>query len=239
MYLDDTKVQLLLEKHRDAIGVSNLECVETIFSGILFIVSNVLAEYNVNHYIEILIRLVCFLVGLTLIGRGVYLIMKNLKNKYCHIDLYKDLQELDQITHPFSIIAIMDTFNAYPNRFLLYHDERWNCDFFFNYRTKDCGNSQNIIEHLSRDLHIDSSKISLDFKTVHVYEKFSESDQEKKLYEHRLYCATISEFTNLLMQDRFEIDGKYCKWVSIANMEKDEHIRKKNMDVVELVKEYI
>lgn len=237
LYIDDTKVELLLEKHKNSIGVSSFEWFETIFSGIFFIASNVFADYNTKY--SLAIKTACIIIGLILVVRGVYLVVDIIKNKYTHTDLYNDLKNLDQVTHPFSIVAIMDTFSEYPNRFLLYYDTRWDCDFFFSYKTQEHNNSQNIISRLSRELHIDPSYITVDFKTSRIQSKFSESDKVDKIYEHKLYCAHIESFEDRLKQDCFDVDGKHYRWMTIEDMEHDANIQKKNLDVVALVKEFV
>lgn len=237
MYIDDTEAKLLLETNRDEIGHSKREGLEMILSGVMFIISYVFADYNIKHVPDNVIKTICAITGLYFVVRGGYLLMKNMKSNYNHHDLYNDLKKLDKITHPFSIVAIRDTFNKFPNRFLLYYDERWDCDFFFSFRTVD-NNSENIIKKLSSELQLDERYIKVDYKTQKIQSKFSESDKIQKTYEHKLYCADISHFNNLLKQNSFEINGKKFKWMTIEQMEQDENIKKKNLDVVDLVKVY-
>ena len=238
MYIDDTEAKLLLETNRDNIGCSNRENIEMLISGIMFIVSNVFADYNIKHIPDIAIKIICAIVGGYSVLRGGYLLMNNIKSNYNHHDLYNDLKKLDKITHPFSIVAIKDTFNKYPNRFLLYYDARWDCDFFFSFRTVDNNNTENIIKKLSAELQLDEQYIKVDYKTQEIQSKFSESDKIQKTYEHKLYCAEISHFSKQHKQDSFEINGKKFKWMTIEQMEQDENIKKKNLDVVDLVKIY-
>ena len=40
-------------------------------------------------------------------------------------------------------------------------------------------------------------------------------------------------------KDNFEISGRHYYWMTIDEMEKDDNIKKKNLDVVDFVKEYI
>lgn len=237
MYIDDTEAKLLLETNRDNIGCSNRENIEMLISGIMFIVSNVFADYNIKHIPDIAIKIICAIVGGYSVLRGGYLLMKNIKSNYNHHDLYNDLKNLDKITHPFSIVVVKDTFNRYPNRFLLYYDERWQCDFFFSFRTVD-NNTENIIKKLSNELQVEEQYISVDYKTQKIQSKFSESDKIIKTYEHKLYFADITLFSDLLKQNTFEINGKKFKWMTIEQMEQDENIKKKNLDVVDLVKIY-
>ena len=49
--------------------------------------------------------------------------------------LYDEMVANNEMEHPFSIVAIKDTFREFPNKYLLYYDNRWNCWFFFNFKT--------------------------------------------------------------------------------------------------------
>ncbi len=52
---------------------------------------------------------------------------------YNHKKLGNEIVDLDQTAHHHSIVAIKDTFQKYPNRYLVYEDKTWNCRFFLNY----------------------------------------------------------------------------------------------------------
>ncbi|MCM1226037.1 MAG: hypothetical protein NC320_01255 [Clostridium sp.] len=151
---------------------------------------------------------------------------------------HKDIKAMDKTIHRFSIIAVRDEFREFPKKFLLYYDERWDCDFFFSFKTVDGDNIREITENLSNELQIEQRYIRLDYKDVRVYSKYSVSDKIYKVYEHKLYFADISHFRDLLKNDYFEINGKKFKWMTIEQMEQDESIKNKNLDVVDFVKTY-
>ena len=163
------------------------------------------------------------------------MIAKSVKDKYSHTELYNDIEKLNSIQHRFSIVAVKDTFNQYPNRFLLYYDERWDCKFFFSYKTVD-NDTDNIITKLSNELKIDRSNIKIDFKTEQIQQKYSVSHNEDRVYDHRVYSAEISKFRRGLTADEFEIDGKKYYWMTIQDMERDLRIKEVNSDVVGLIK---
>ena len=73
------------------------------------------------------------------------------KDKIGHKQLMTDIKDLDEVTHSFSLVAIKNTFEEFPNQFLLYLDSKWDCWFFPNYATKEdeIENRENIIERLS------------------------------------------------------------------------------------------
>ena len=166
--------------------------------------------------------------------------IRSLQTKYGHEMLLRDLELLNEISHPFSIIAIRDSFNQYPNRFLLYYDTRWDCKFFIYCPTKDSesDNEDNIRFRLSSELKIDPALISVRYITEQIYQKYSISDRIYKYYDHKLYLADIP-FTDAIKKSVFKIDGKSFFWMSIAEMEKDPNIKKKNLDVVYMVRDNI
>ncbi len=166
-------------------------------------------------------------------GKGMWSAMKD---KYTPEKLQKEIQSLDMVPHKYSLIAIKDTFNEYPNRFLLYYDKGWGCHFLLNYKTRAAGNDQALKESLSHDLKISAGDISLKKLAVNTYQKFSAEAGLKKNYEHTLYLAEIHHFPEVMTADRFEIGDKSFVWMTIDAMRQDAEIQKKNMDVVEMIR---
>lgn len=237
LYIDETELHLLLVQKRDFIK-NKIEGLDTLFAGLSFTIPILCAKYE--NFFAIpgeVIQTICVMLGLFFVGRGLYLIHNSKKNSYSHETLFKEICDLN--THPFSIVAVKDTFNKHPNRFLLYYEERWKCKFFFSYKTNIDNNEDSIKSRLSNELKIDSSTISLDFKTEKTYDKYSVSDQCMKTYVHKIYLAKISEFPELLKQKEFEIDGIHYYWMTIREMENDSRIKDINMDVVDLIKKTI
>lgn len=144
-------------------------------------------------------------------------------------------------THAFSIVAIRDTFESPSNRFLLYYDARWQCDFFLNYRTQtdEKQNREFIKQCLSEQLNVDAENIQLEYSIEATYRKFSVSDQCEKHYDHRLYQATIENFPEVMKADRFTINGIQYRWATLEDMKNDPDIRAKNAELVKLVEESI
>lgn len=195
-----------------------------------------ISAYQLEH--EILrIALLAYGFGLLLLNLwGVY---KTLHDKYSHEELLKEIQSLDLTPRKYSLIAIKDTFKEYPNRFLLYYDNGWGCPFLLNYKTRSSSNGEAIREALSHELKIDSKNIRLEKLARQTYQKFSSEDGVEKNYEHSLYLAEIQDFSEVLQQDSFSIDGKYFMWMSIEDMKRDARIQEKNLDVVSLLRENI
>ena len=241
LLIDSESLELLLTKKKDKIGHNSIDGIDTLFSGITFFISAMLADYsNAGENFGLLIKIVSLMLGILFSVRGVYMMIRSAQRKYGYEALHKDIKGLNQNTHPFSIIAIKDTFNEYPNRFLLYYDERWDCKLFINYRTKpsDEENEINIRERLSHELKIAPSKIVVTKRCERIQRKFSFSDQIEKCYEHTIYQVSIP-FSDKLRQDKFVIDGKKYYWMTIADMQMDTSIQNKNLDVVGYVNEII
>ncbi len=238
LLINKTDLKLLLEKKRDCIGRGN-QGIDVLFAGLSFGLSIFCAEFHGIAYISgDTIRTVSILLAIGFCIRGIYMIIKDSKDKYGHNKLYDDIESLNQIQHNFSIVAVKDTFNKYSNRYLLYYDEGWDCKFFFSYKTVD-NDEDNIKSRLSRELNIKENTISMQFKTETIQKKYSVKHKEERTYDHRLYYATISKYSDHIMEDEFEIDGKKFFWMTIQDMERDERIREVNSDVVSLIKDTI
>ncbi len=160
------------------------------------------------------------------------------RDKYNREMLMNDIRELNLIQHNHSLIAIRDTFEK-ENRFLVYYDERWDCKLFLNYKTVDQNNEDVIIDRISADLDVDKRKVSCNYVTSRVQEKYSVSHQENRIYNHRLYEVTLSKYSEKMKKDSFVVNGKRYYWMSVTEMEKDENIMEKNREVVDFVKEKI
>lgn len=236
--IDEGKLRLILEKHSSEIGkkadFSNAVAAAT------FTVSCCIATYE-NWWILpgwLIKASIVTIASLWLIW-SVLMTCINKKSNFDHEVLFEEIKEQNEIKHPFSLVSIKDTFNDYPNKYLLYYDKRWRCWFFFNYKTIDDeeNNIQNMKSKLSFALKIGESNISISYKTEKLHSKFSVSDNEMKVYEHKLYEGVISNPTDDVIKTKFDIDGVQYKWMTIAEMEADPVIQKKNADVVEFVKQ--
>ena len=152
-----------------------------------------------------------------------------------------EIKNQNQITHPFSIVAIKDEFQEYPGRFLVYYDNRWKCRLFLNYHTQEnlSKNEPKLKEQLSRDLHVDIANIQISYKNKVIHKKYSHSDQCEKWYEHSIYQAHISHFPASEQSNSFEVNGRQYYWMSLAEMERDSAIMEKNSDVVSFIKQMI
>lgn len=239
MLLDKIKLRLLLEKRRDHIK-NKVEGIDILITALIYVVSLLCCEFKtVLGLDKMVIQTLAWVLAFAIIVYGVYKMIKSLKNRYNHEMLFGEIENLDEVLHKFSIVAIKDSFEKYANRFLLYYDDNWKCWFFFSFHTADYQNEESVIHRLSNKLKIDAKAISLAYVSDRIQPKFSEKDQVNKVYYHTLYVGTISKFSDVLKQKEFELDGIRYRWFTIEEMESDEVIMNKNKDVVSFVKEKI
>ena len=122
-------------------------------------------------------------------------------------------------------------------KYLVYYDERWDCKLFLNYKTVDRADEESVINKVSADLNVDKSQINCRYISSKVQEKYSESHQENRIYNHRLYEIKIQVFPEDEQKENFVVNGRHYYWMSISEMERDPNIVKKNLDVIDFVKE--
>jgi hypothetical protein len=239
LLIDNLKLKLLLEKRREYVG-NKLDGLDTFLAGLFFLLSLLCSEYhNIGMIDGLVIKTLAFVIGTSATIYGFVKIISSHTKKYNHEILYSDIENLNEITHPFSIVAVKDTFNQFPNRFLLYYDKTWECWFFFSFKTSDVSDEDNIKIRLSNLLHIESKFITTQYISARIQPKHSLRDNIDKVYLHRLYRADVTSFPELCKEDSFEIDGVKFRWMSIPDMEDDVRIMEVNKDVVSMVKDKI
>lgn len=235
--LTEDRLQLILERHKNQIRRPGH--LSDIITGLTFSISTLAATYGDfwifrGEHVKIIILTVAVL----LTTWGVLMEISNQSKKFNSDKLFEELKANNEIEHPFSIVAIKDTFREYPNKYLLYYDNRWNCWFFLNFKTKEDSdlNASNIKKGISSKLKIDTNEIELNYIDEEMHHKHSESHDEDRWYHHKLYSCEFASFREELEKDDFTIDGVKYKWMTIAEMEKNPSIKQHNMDVVQFVK---
>lgn len=237
IYLDAEDLHKLLKSRTDKIGRNAKSGIADIFAGLVCVIPNIFSHYsNLGDIPGWVCNILLVSFGIGFIMYGTHSFIE--KDRYTYRNLQEEILGLDANDHPFSIVAVKDSFNEHPNRFLLYHDIRWGCDFFFSYKTRasEAEDVDNIRTSLSNSLKVDKAAISVQYATEEIHTKFSVSDKYTKTYRHKLYSASISHFPESEMQDSFSIDGTDYKWMSLNEMMKDPVISEINMDVVTMVK---
>ena len=204
-----------------------------------FLLSVILATYEDFFGIPgIVLKTLFVILGLFFTGKSIVDIISSKKNNYTYEDLLSDINKLNEIAHNHSIVLIKESFQRFPNRFLVYEDKRWGCKLFLNYK-ENPNNEEFIKNHLSGDLKIELDDINLSYLGQRIHEKYSESAKEEKVYCHKFYIANINQFPDKITKDSFEIDGKKYRWMTITELEMDEEVQKKNRDILEFVKELV
>ena len=151
----------------------------------------------------------------------------------------KEIEDLDMIQHNHSFVIIKESFNDNMKRFLLYYDEKWDCKLFLNYKTQERGDEAAIIANVVKELKLNQKEVKCRYITSKLQEKYSVSHRENRIYNHRLYELQVNRFSEQEMEKDFVVNGKHYYWMSIEEMEKDDNIRNKNLEVVDFVKEYM
>lgn len=234
LLIDDVKLNLLLTQKKQYIGKAVVW--DSVLSSVSLLISVWLATFRDYFGVPGTALKVFFaIVGVAFTIKAVLDVRKSQKDKYTYEDLLKDINKLNEITHNHSIAVIKDTYNEFSNRYLVYEDKKWDCDFFMNY--KDNANNEEFIKsRLSSELKINKDDITLRYFGSDIREKFSETAKKNKLYNHKFYFAEIASFPEPMKSDTFEIDGKTYKWRCISDMEQDKKIQEKNMDILNVVK---
>lgn len=153
--------------------------------------------------------------------------------------ILKEIEDLDMIQHNHSLVIIKESFNDNMERFLLYYDEKWDCKLFLNYKTQERGDEAAIIANVVKELKLNQKEVKCRYITSKLQEKYSVSHRENRIYNHRLYELQVNRFSEQEMEKDFVVNGKHYYWMSIEEMEKDDNIRNKNLEVVDFVKEYM
>lgn len=140
----------------------------------------------------------------------------------------------------FSLVAIKDTFNEHPNRFLTCYNENWKCWMFPYFKTQDdeIENLSFIQNGIANQLKVDVAEIKATFVAFDCRSKTNPETGICKQYAHRLYSVSV-HIPESAQSDEFVIDSTKYRWMSIAEMCADSEIRIKNLDAVSLVQDNI
>ncbi len=231
--IDKKQLENILLKYQNQIGYTIKDVFDLFVAGIGFIITIAFADMKHNFLWWFLLVL-----GIIYMVLGVKKMEEVVKNRIDQESLLKEINKLDEIEYRHSIIAIKNTFDKYPNKFLTYYDSDWDCDFFINYKTVN--HMEKVIqEKLSNTLRIDPSEISVELKGEAIQRKYSFHCRKDKTYNHSFYLVKISHFNEFEQENRFEIDSKKYKWLSLDEMKNNQNTVKKNLDVINKIDELI
>ena len=82
-------------------------------------------------------------------------------------------------------------------------------------------------------------KVKTDYVAEAIHCKYSVSDKEYKIYNHKLYSYKLRSEPEHMTGNEFVIDGAKYSWMSIEQMENDSEIIRKNSDIVNFVKKKV
>ena len=238
-YLIDVRsLELLLEKRKDYI-TGAVSC-GSIITGASWVITGMTAEF-VDLPIEYgrIIRHAMICLGAIGIIYGIVVALRNKNMFYNHNKLFSEMKELDKTGHRFSIVIIKDTYNSFPNHYLVRYVKDWDCKLFFSFRTQDADNENNIATQLSNMLHVNREHISVEYKTQDYTTKYSVKDKCTKTYDHQFYVATITDFPDSVKEQDFVIDDVHYYWMSYEKMIEDKRIREVNRDIVDFVHDHV
>ena len=236
--IDEDKLKLLLEKRRDFISGCKAGGLVAFGSSVVF--AGFTSDFpDVSDRMGTFIRYGMIIVGVVLICLGLYVMVKNHKVFYNQNDLHAEIMELDMTSHRFSVVIIKDTFNEYPNRYLVRYVKDWDCRLFFSFPTVELDDEGNLVSQLSNALHVPKDSISLKFRTEDYVTKYSVKDKVTKTYDHRYYVAEISNYRPELQEDQFRIGDVDYYWMSYEKMNQDKRIHEFNKDIIDYVKDHI
>lgn len=147
-------------------------------------------------------------------------------------DLTKVMQLIVEINsnkfHEFSLIAVKNLRGEYLQKY----DNRWDCWLFPYVRSTD-NNKENVDSYISSLLKI---SIVTKYITTAKHCKYSESDKVYKIYNHKLYEVSLNDVPRNMAQNELLIDGIRYRWMTIAELEQDDNVMKKNDDIIAFVK---
>lgn len=228
--IDSDRLRKYLQEHHGEIGFGTKAAttIATVEGGFL-----VLAAYQANlrwRWLDTVLVIAAVLVTLYSLWSAIMAWIGG----YNAEKLYQELEHMAGTEKHSSIIAVND-----GNRYLLYHDNRWDCDFFPNHATSDVEtvNVQRLAEYLSTGFEIPRKDFRLTRVTTMSSEKYSTEHDETRVYYYTLYRATIKRMPEVWKADRFHVDSKDCTWMTTAEMLEDPTIRRVNSDVVTLVRD--
>lgn len=226
--IDSTRLRYLLEQRRERIGFGHRETHLTAVAEGLFLI---LTACTTSMGVWWRLGFIAMAVAVT-----VYAVVSTIitwSKGYNAGNLYRELIDLDRTEIRSSIIAVND-----GNRYLLYHDTGWDCDFFPNHATRDdeSENLRTLAEYLSRGFDIPQSDFTLTRVGGESHEKWSVEHHETRFYDYVLYKADITRVPETWKTDRFHVDSKDCRWMTVDEMLADPRIREINADVVGMVK---
>jgi len=234
--IDDAELEKLLAEHSRYIGKSLAAGASDIIGGAGWPMAAFASPWPA--YVQWPIGLAGFVYS----AYGAYEMMQAKRKPYNYEQLMEDIRNMDRTEKRSSIIAVRDSSGNARNKFLLYWDSRWKCDFFPNHDTEGSVPMEKpeLSKWLSGTFEIPESAFNLEYLREMTHSKPSVShNNEMRDYIYRLWVADVTEMPDSWNHDSFEVGGYRCQWMTIADMETSSRIMEINEDVVGMVKGYV
>lgn len=228
LHIESTRLRYLLEQRRERIGFGHRASHLAAVAEGSFLILTALTT-NMGFWWMLAFAAVA-------IGTTAYALLSTIitwDKGYNAEKLYGELVDLDRTEIRSSIIAIND-----GNRYLLYHDTGWDCDFLPNHATAENEetNLRMLTDYLSRGFDIPADDFTLTRVTAESHEKWSTEHHETRVYDYTLYKATITRMPEAWKTEHFHVDSKDCRWMTVDEMLADPRTSEINADVIGMVK---
>lgn len=234
--IDQKDLQSYLAEHSNEIGKGDLETwVTNALAGVSFVLSAWAVE---NIFLK-------WVLGIIAVAYCVWTackLVKIIRNPFDANKLLKGVETMDRTERRSSIIALRDATGEFRDRYLLYRDDGWGCDFFPNHKTSEpiSSDKQQIADYISNTFGIPKESFELAYVGHDVSEKEStEHNNELRYYDYQLYNAEVKKIPDSWKANSFNVGSKRCRWMSIDEMLSDDEIKKTNYDVVSMVRDKI
>ena len=228
--IDEAELRARLFEHKEQIGFGPIANGVVIIIEGLFYIPAALTSGLDQIFQGLLLAL-----SIIFIFYGVWSLITACRNKYDAITLYEDIANMDRTERRSSIIAVKDA-----NRYLLYRDLGWGCDFFPNHATASSTDEdvRQLTTYFADEFGIPAKDFTLSHICVKDSEKPStEHDGEVRYYEYTLYRASVTVMPDAWRSTEFHVGAKDCRWMTLDEMLADPGINKINHDVVAMVRD--
>lgn len=123
---------------------------------------------------------------------------------------------------------------------LVYRSPTWGCDLIPNVRLDEVTDLSGLSTILADQLGVESAEVSvLEFEAARLLStKYSIFYGQEITYEFRFYLATFAESSSVALHaDKFAVRGREFSWKSLAEMQNDPEISRRNGDVLKYISE--
>lgn len=236
--IEESDLNAVLLAHKDAIGSLSVgHGVADAVAGVFYLATALSAGFPV------ILQNGLAIIGVLFACYGVWQWRRASRNRYTDRQLFEDIRRMDRTEVRSSLIAVKGCGDGFGNRFLLYRDHGWDCDFLPNKKTTDPApdEARRLAYYLSEQYDIPYDDFDISFVVDAESEKECvEHGNQLRYYHYRLYQAVVKRMPEQWKSLSFKTSGgKECRWLSVDEMFADQRIRQVNGDVVTAVRDYL